>query len=156
MAWEKVGNIRGLSGDPGRDGLTGRDGLPGVQGPSGAPGIDGRHGKDGLDGFGFDDLEVLHDGERGFTFKFTKGERVKGFSFALPVMLFRGVFEESKSYERADVVQFGGHLYTAKCDTSMRPSEVGGDWTLVVRRGRDGKQGPQGAPGADGKPGGRS
>lgn len=147
----------GLAGIAGRDGLPGRDGLAGALGEKGLDGKDGRDGTNGLDGFGFDDLDVTHDGERGFTFRFTKGERVKGFSFALPVLIFRGVFEESKAYERGDVVQFGGHLYHAKTATSIRPSELTDgmkDWTLMVRRGRDGKQGPQGAPGNDGKPGG--
>lgn len=109
-------------------------------------------GKDGLDGFGFDDLEFSHDGERGFTLKFIKGDRVKEWAFSVPVMLFRGAFDEAKTYAQADVVQFGGHLYSAKRATSMKPSEMGGDWTLVVRRGREGKQGPPGPPGAEGKP----
>jgi len=140
----------GIPGIAGRDGLSGRDGLPG---PAGEKGLDGIHGKDGLNGadglngFGFDDLSVEHDGERQFTLKFTQGDRVKAFSFNVPVMLFRGIYEEAKGYEQADVVQFGGNLYAAKRPTTMKPSEVGDgvkDWTLVVRRGRDGKQGPQG------------
>lgn len=149
----------GADGAPGRDG---RDGMPGAMGERGADGLhgkdgrDGINGKDGVDGFGFDDLDVVHDGERTVTFTFTKGERVKTFPIVFNVPLFRGVFAEGKSYACGDFVQFGGNMYYAQRATTQKPAEHGDgakDWKLAVRRGRDGKEGPRGIPGSDGKPG---
>jgi hypothetical protein len=154
----------GPAGAPGADGvglagaLLNKDGelvvtltngevraLGRVVGAVGPTGPAGRDGMDGRDGFGFDDLQMTYDGAREFTFSFVKGEQVKAFSFSVPVMLFKGVYDEAKTYDAADVVQFGGHMYSAKRSTRMKPAEVGdNDWQLVVRRGRDGKQGPPG------------
>jgi integrin beta 3 len=136
----------GAKGLDGRDGLPGRDGFPGAIGEKGLDGKDGRDGKDGLDGFGFDDLAMEYDGARTFAVKFSKGDRTKSFAFAVPVMLFQGIYTEGQPYVCGDVVQFGGNLYYAKTSTVMRPTEVGDgmkDWTLVVRRGRDGKREPR-------------
>jgi hypothetical protein len=146
----------GADGKPGVDGRDGRDGMPGTPGERGMDGLngkdgkDGLHGKDGLDGFGFDDLDVVHDGERTVTFTFTKGERVKTFPIVFDVPLFRGVFTEGKSYESGDMVQFGGNMYYAQRATTQKPAENGDgakDWKLAVRRGREGKEGPRGISG---------
>lgn len=134
----------GPKGEPGRDG---RDGLPGLLG---LPGVDGQ------DGLGFDDLSVVHDGERGFTVRFVRGEHVKAFAFRLPVVIYRGVFAEGQSYEQGDAVTFGGHMWIAKTATTLKPDftpAAAKDWTLAVKEGRrgkdgsDGKQGPQGPKG---------
>lgn len=141
---------KGLQGPPGRDG---RDGLPGPIGEKGADGTNGRDGKDGLDGLGFDDLEVLHDGERGFTFQFTKDGRVKAFPFTLPVVIYRGVHESGHLYERGDQVTAHGSTWTAMAQTKEVPGEGATSWVLSAKRGRDGKPGPQGEKGFDGRPG---
>lgn len=130
----------------------GRDGLPGGQGDKGLDGKDGINGKDGVDGLGFDDIEVDYDGERSFTLKFVQGERVKTFgSFTLPIMIYRGVFQVGKSYERGDTVTWGGASWVASQTTTAKPGENGVEsraWQLAVKKGTDGKAGP---PGKDGK-----
>lgn len=139
----------GAPGRDGRDGQPGRDGAPGANGLNGA---DGAPGKDGADGIGFDDLDVTHDGERDFTFTFTKGERVKAWTFSVPVPIYRGVFADGTTYVRGDSVTWGGNLWIAQSSTTAKPAE-GATWKLAVQRGREGKQGAKGEPGLNGKDG---
>lgn len=140
---------RGQDGPEGKPGRDGRDGVPGVAGAPGEKGLDGLHGKDGQDGLGFDDLDVLYDGERGVTFRFTKGDRVKDFPLTLPMEIYRGVYTE-KAYARGDSVTWAGSEWHCNEPTTTKPGDGSKAWTLKVKRGRDGKDG---APGADGKPG---
>lgn len=131
----------GPKGDPGRDG---RDGLPGAHGEKG---LDGAPGLNGADGLGFDDLAVLHDGERGITFRFQKGDKVKEFTVQLPAVIYRGVFTEGKTYEVGDVTTWGGSAWHCQKATMSKPGEGSDGWQLMTKRGRDGKDG-QDAPGA--------
>jgi len=95
--------------------------------------------KDGLDGFGFDDLDVVFDGERAFTLKFSHGEQVKEFPFTLPIVIDRGVFKEGESYAKGDGVTFGGSFFISQQDNPVgKPGECDG-YRLAVKRGRDGK-----------------
>lgn len=132
-----------------KDGAPGADGTPGVDGKSGVDGKDGQDGTNGVDGLGFDDLSVVHDGERGFTFRFARGEHVKEFTFALPVVIDRGVYSTEKDYAPGDGVSFGGSFWIAQNQTKDRP-ETSKSWRLAVKRGRDGKDGSAGAPGERG------
>lgn len=125
--------------------IVGKDGEPG------AP------GKDGRDGFGFDDLEVVSLGEKGFVFRFTRGDQVK--EFILPVMgfVYRGVWKEGE-FAAGDAVTWGGSLFMADRATKAKPETPEGvkDWRLAVKRGRDGKDGKpgeKGDPGPKGKDG---
>jgi hypothetical protein len=148
--------LAGKDGAPGRDGRDGQAGAKGIDGQPGAKGIDGsngRDGKDGLDGLGFDDLDVVHDGERGFTFRFTKAGRVKAFPFTLPVVIYRGVWTGGKAYARGDQVTAHGSSWTAMADTTEVPGDGATAWVLSSKRGRDGKTGVQGEKGLDGRPG---
>ena len=150
-------------GDPGE---RGRDGV----GMAGA--MIGRNGQllvtlsngdlldlgqvNGLDGLGFDDLEVTCDGERTFTLKFSQGERVKEFSFTLPVMIYRGVYRDGERYHRGDTVTFAGSLWHCDATTEDKPDDaLKSWWTRAVRRGRDGKNGKDGERGLAG-PAGRA
>jgi hypothetical protein len=103
-------------------------------------GKDGEPGKPGADAVGFDDLDVTYDGEKTITLKFTKGERVKEFSFAMPVVIDRGVYREGSEYKAGDAVTWGGSLWIAQKDTASKP-DAGDEWRLSVKRGRDGKDG---------------
>lgn len=145
----------GPQGIPGRDGRDGVQGLPGEKGLDGINGKDGRDGVDGKDGLGFDGLEMLHDGERGFTFRFARGEQVKEFAFTVPIVLDRGVYKAGGDYERGDAVTWGGSLWIAQNETKEKPGE-GSGWRLAVKKGRDGKDGhhgEKGERGPEGKPG---
>lgn len=150
----------GEDGRDGKDGAPGRDGLPGVQGPKGNDGTNGRdgiNGKDGMDGLGFDDLLVEHDGERGFTFKFVQGDRVKTFgAFTIPCVIYRGIYVAGKSYTTGDCVTWGGSTWIAESDTNAKPGDPGQSsraWRLSVKKGSDGKQGEPGKSGKDGADG---
>ena len=117
-----------------------------------------RDGIDGEDGLGFEDLEVVQGEDlRTFTFKFARGEKVREWSFIVPAMIDRGVFEQGKEYLCGDVVSWGGHMWVVKAErTEAKPNEGAGDWRLAVRRGRDGKglkgePGPRGPNGKDGE-----
>lgn len=128
---------RGPEGPQGIPGRDGRDGLPGEKGLNGKDGIDG---KDGRDGLGFDDIQMLHDGERSFTVRFARGEQVKEFAFTIPTVLDRGVYKAGDEYERGDAVTWAGSLWIAQNETKEKPGE-GGGWRLAVKKGRDGKDG---------------
>lgn len=98
--------------------------------------------KDGKDGFGFDDLSVLHDGERGFTFQFSRGEQTKSFSFTIPCVIYRDLWTEGKSYEQGDAVTFGGCMWVAKEGTTTKPDFTPAStkfWRLAVKEGRKGR-----------------
>jgi integrin beta 3 len=163
-----VANFTGPAGNNGQDGAKGQDGvnLAGFVidrdghahatlsngelkdlGP--VVGQDGAPGKDGQDGIGFDDLTVEHDGERGFSLKFVRGDVVKAFDFSIPLPLYRGVFDEAKAYEQGDMVTWGGSIWHANEKPSGKP-EVSKSWQLAVKHGREGKKGLDGANGKDG------
>lgn len=115
--------------------------LPGPAGPAGRDGVDGKDGKDGADGLGFDDAVVEHDGERTFTLKYARGERVKTAGvFTIPVDIYRGTYIRGKTYERGECVTWGGSEFHANETTNAVPGESK-SWTLKVKRGRDGKDG---------------
>jgi len=98
--------------------------------------------KDGVDGLGFDDLSVLHDGERGFSVTFRRGEHIKEFPFTIPCVLYLGVYSEGKTYQVGDSVTFGGHLFIARAETALKPDFTPAAtkvWTLSAKAGRDGR-----------------
>jgi len=110
-----------------------------VPGPAGKDGLDGKAGADGM---GWDDLAVKHDGERSFTVEFVKGERVKtAGTFVIPAMIYRGVYQERKSYELGDTVTFGNQMWHCHGATDTPPGEGSKFWQLCVRKGRDGRDG---------------
>jgi integrin beta 3 len=88
---------------------------------------------------------VLHDGERGITVRFVKGDRVKDFPITFPVEIYRGVYVDGKTYERGDGVTWGGSEWGCNEATNAKPGDGSKAWTLKVKRGRDGKDG-QDAP----------
>jgi hypothetical protein len=148
---------RGPEGPTGPPGPPGRDGRDGLQGLTGEKGLDGLSGKDGVDGIGWDDLSVEHDGERSFTVKMLRGDRVKNAgTFTIPSLIYRGIFTEGKTYQQGDVVTCAGNSWYAKKETTVKPDYVGQGpqpkdfWTLMVKEGREGKPGKDGV---DGKPG---
>lgn len=118
-----------LPGPAGKDGLNGKDGANGL------------NGKDGADGLGVDDFIAEHDGERTFTLKYARGERVKAIgTFTVPSEIYRGVFVDGRTYTRGDCVTWGGSEFHCNEDTTAKP-EQSKAWTLKVKRGRDGRDG---------------
>lgn len=110
-----------------------------VKGADGKNGdfVKGDPGKDGVDGLGIRDFEVLHDGGRIFTLRWSDGERTEERSFTVPAVLDCGVWVE-REYEKGDAVSFAGSIFIAQQKTKTKP-ETGTEWRLAVKRGRDGK-----------------
>lgn len=96
--------------------------------------------KDGADALGFDDLDVVFDGERGITIKFSHGDRVKEFPFTLPIVIDRGVFKEGfAEYQKGDGVTWAGSFFIAQKDQPEGKPGESDAWRLSIKRGRDGK-----------------
>ncbi|MDV3143288.1 MAG: hypothetical protein Q8761_02505, partial [Sweet potato little leaf phytoplasma] len=57
-------------------------------------------GEDGEPGLGFDDMQVVYDGERSFALEFARGNQVKSYTFALPMMIDRGVYRAGQAYQK--------------------------------------------------------
>lgn len=88
------------------------------------------------DGFTPDDFDVAVNG-RVFTISMRCGERVVTREIKVPFPVDRGVYRSTVSYEKGDVVTYGGSQWIAEKDTSTKPPSD--DWRLQVRRGSDGK-----------------
>jgi hypothetical protein len=119
----------------------------------GHDGKDGAPGKDGRDGFSLEDFEVVQLDDRTIKMYFAKGDLKTERSFTFPVLIDRGVWRQG-DYLKGDVVTFGGSMFIAQCDTSLKPESK--DWRLAVKRGlngSDGKEGPQGKQGPAGRDG---
>ena len=58
----------------------------------------------------------------------------------------KGVYVDGQIYVRGDMATFGGSQWHCDAETTAKPGESK-DWTLVVKRGRDGAPGRD-APGA--------
>lgn len=84
----------------------------------GPPGDPGPAGKDGADG---------KDGTAGLSFE--------------------GVYQEGKTYERGQLSTWAGSSWHCNAPTTTKPGDGSKDWTLMVKRGRDGRDGLN-APGA--------
>jgi hypothetical protein len=96
-----------------------------------------KDGIDGRDGFGFDDMSVEYDGERGLKFVLERAGVRKTFDLHLPIPIYREVLKSNTKALRGDNFTYGGNIWIAKRDTETRPP--GDDWVLAVRKGRDGK-----------------
>jgi hypothetical protein len=57
-------------------------------------------------------------------------------------MNYRGVFSEGETYEPGDFVTSGGSMWSCKQQTTAKPGarNNGTEWTLAVKRGRDGRR----------------
>lgn len=116
--------------------------IPGPPGKDGKDGENGQPGKDGVDGVGFDDILIGQDDERTISIKAIRGSHVKDLgSVRFPVEIYRGVFMESKTYERGDGVTWAGSEWHCNETTTSKPGDGSKAWTLKVKRGRDGKDG---------------
>ncbi|WP_250481805.1 hypothetical protein [Caballeronia sp. NCTM5] len=83
---------------------------------------------------------VSMDSERSFTVHIERsGGAHETASFALPVMIYRGVFVAGETYKAGDVVTWAGSLWHCNATTDTKPDAGGDAWTLAAKRGRDGK-----------------
>lgn len=159
-----------IDGKDGRDGVDGKDGRDGIDGKDapgfaevlkdngelvivlqdgtvrrtgirdGEKGENGTDGKDGRDGFSLDDFDVdKGDDGRTYILKFDGGDIVHEYELTFPVPVYCGVFKEGDTYVPGDLVTWGGSLWHCDKQTTAKPGTD--DWTLSVKKGRDGKNG---------------
>lgn len=93
-------------------------------------------GRDGADGLGPEDMRVARVGERGLEIALVRGEIEHSFEVEFPFPIYRGVYQE-RDYEAGDMVTWAGSLWHADKATEAKPGTD--DWTLAVKKGRDGK-----------------
>jgi hypothetical protein len=93
--------------------LAAVEARPPLPGPPGENGLPGPPGAPGRDGV---------DGKAG--------------------LVYCGVYVEGRTYERGDGVTWGGSFWHCNAEaTTTKPGDAAKDWTLMVKRGRDGKDG---------------
>lgn len=111
--------------------------------------------KKGKDGLGFDDMTLEMADEKTIRLVFERGSERKEKTFAIPAMIYRGVYSEAKEYTAGDMVTWGGSLWHCNEKTGLAPKEDNAAWTLAAKKGRDGKsiKGDKGDPGKPGKNG---
>jgi hypothetical protein len=150
----------------GKDGVNGKDGEKGEQGEAGPQGEKGETGEPGAPGPVGPQGEAGNTGERGETGdrgepgeKGLAGEAgpagpagEKGIPGRDGIIItkaaaYRGVWQEADAYTMGDFVTLGGSLWHCNVAedklTKAKPG-TGEDWTLAVKRGRDGKDGTDG------------
>lgn len=82
------------------------------------PGPPGAAGKDGADG---------KDGTAGLS--------------------YAGVYQDGQAYQKGELVTWAGSSWHCNGPTTSKPGDGASDWTLMIKRGRDGRDGKD-APGA--------
>lgn len=100
-----------------------------------------KDGEDGKDGMSLEDFSVEFDGDRTVSLKLASGDLVKESVLRFPVPIYRGVYEEEKSYERGDSTTWGGSTWTALKDAPQGKPGTSEDWRLSVKRGHKGDKG---------------
>jgi hypothetical protein len=58
-----------------------------------------------------------------------------------PGLSYEGVYQDGKGYERGHLVTWAGSSWHCNTATSSKPGDGSPDWTLMVKRGRDGRDG---------------
>jgi hypothetical protein len=105
----------------------------------GPAGIDGKDGAPGRDGISFDDItaEYEDDGRVDVLRLWRDGKVVKEIRRTTKTSLFRGVHDHTRVYLPGDQVTRGGSQW--HCNVECKGPFNGDDWTLSVKKGRDGK-----------------
>jgi len=102
------------------------------------------HGENGWEtvwnGIADINVSMSHSREVTITHTMTNGI-IKDQSFAIPTMVYRGIFKEGDSYTQGDVVTFGGSLWHSDMATDAKPGTKDSGWTLAAKKGRDGRNG---------------
>ncbi len=110
--------------------------LARTPGPAGADGKDGSPGKDGI---GFDDFtaDFEDDGRVDVLRLWNNGQVVKEIRRQTKTALYRGVHDKERTYQPGDIVTWNGSGW--HCNTEAKGICGGDNWTLAVKKGRDGK-----------------
>lgn len=143
----------GPAGKDGKDGIDGKDGQPGKDGVSGVDGKDGTIGERGADGLnGKDGAPSTIPGPKGDTGQ--RGadgiatreelnslieERMGEMQVRTFADVYQGVYENGRSYERGQLVTWGGSLWLSQSEAKAKPGESA-EWKLVVKKGADARK----------------
>jgi hypothetical protein len=74
-------------------------------------------------------------------------ERIEQLEQTLGEFGYRGVWQEGIVYRAGNFVTLGGSLWHCNVEqTTLRPTTDNSDWSLAVKRGRDGKAEPRRPP----------
>jgi hypothetical protein len=150
----------GLDGKDGRDGVDGQKGETGAAGEKGEKGDPGDQGPQGERGEKGDPGEPGTPGERGEKGDpGTDGKDGADGVVYTKVAAYRDIWRGDEQYKLGDMVTLAGSVWHCNSvdGTTVKPGTDEGskDWTLAVKRGRDGKDGRDGNPGPIGKQGPR-
>jgi hypothetical protein len=74
---------------------------------------------------------------------------------SIPFQIYRGIFKQSETYNKGDMVTWDGGLWHCQMDNPKMAPGKSEDWKLAVRRGQAGKDGPPGPHGPKGDRGER-
>lgn len=151
----------GRDGRDGRDGIDGKDGLeiavlPSIdEQKSYAKGTFANHKggifraarqTKGMDGWeciisGIVSTDAEYNGEREFSLSIERSSgEIDKIALDFPMPIYRNVYKDGVEYKGGDVVTWAGSLWICGTDTKEKPGESK-DWTLCVKKGRDGKDG---------------
>ncbi len=95
---------------------------------------------------GVAEVQVEHPDERTFAIGIKTTDGAVRHTFRLPVVLDRGVYDETRAYERGDSVSCDGSSWIAQAETTGERPGTSPAWRLSTKRGRDGKDGGRGDP----------
>lgn len=145
--------IEGPPGPAGKDGRDGTDGKPGERGADGTNGKDGAIGERGVDGLnGKDGAPSTIPGPKGDTGQ--RGadgiatreelhslieERMGEIQVRTFADVYQGVYENGRTYERGQLVTWGGSLWLSQAEAKAKPGESA-EWKLVVKKGADARK----------------
>ncbi|XUA20712.1 phage gp6-like head-tail connector protein [Citrobacter sp. OP27] len=90
---------------------------------------------------GVSGIDVANADERNFTVTVTRASgAVETKTFAVPTLIYRGVFKAGEVYKPGDTVTWGGSMWHCDEESADKPGENGSKgWTLATKRGRDGR-----------------
>jgi hypothetical protein len=104
---------------------------------------DGEKGSDGLNGFNLEDFDVAKGADgRTFVLSFDRGDTRHEYELTFPCPVYCGIFKEGEQYVPGDLATWGGELWHCDKETKAKPGTE--DWTLAVKKGRNGKDAKNG------------
>ena len=96
---------------------------------------------------GIQSFDVQDDGNRMIILAGTLSDGTDiGKAIKYPVLLDQGVYRSDSTYERGDVVSYGGSMWIAQVEQPKAAPGLSEEWRLSVKRGAPGKSGTPAVP----------
>lgn len=83
------------------------------------------------------------------------GKEIQNTTFAIPSLIYRGIYRQEEKYQQGDVVTWGGSAWHCQVNDCTSAPGKNGDWKLMVKEGQRGKDGKDGERGPQGPAGPR-